>query len=118
MIKLKKSIRHIRWNWENSPDSEDMVRYHFVIVDDKFREGTMENILMQIQNFGSLEIVRSEEGKVEGTKFRYLFHSYDSNVAPRILDWSKVKNCFVKRDSQLRERRRGFIEDYVFGLYS
>ena len=33
---MKKSLRHILWNFEKSPDSEEMGRYHFVVVDDRF----------------------------------------------------------------------------------
>ena len=36
MVRITKQDRHIRWNWEESPDREEIVRYHFVVVDDKY----------------------------------------------------------------------------------
>ncbi|HJX50054.1 MAG TPA: hypothetical protein VJ438_01190, partial [Candidatus Nanoarchaeia archaeon] len=82
--------RHIRWNWEKSPDNEEMVRYHFVVVDDKDREGIMRRITEQLLAINPIEPVREEEGKVKGTEFRYLFESYDTVVAPREISWTKI----------------------------
>lgn len=109
--------RHIRWNWEISPDSQEMVRYHFVIVDDKDREGIMRRITGQLLAINPIEPIRKEEGKVKGTEFRYLFESYDTVVAPRMISWGNVRKI-VKRDHELRERKVGNIEDYVANAYS
>ena len=43
--KIYKKDRHIRWNWEKSPDNPDAVRYHFIVVDNKNKEGIMGKIL-------------------------------------------------------------------------
>jgi len=65
---------------------------------------------------GSIIPIRKEEGKVRGSKFRYLFRSYDSSTAPKELDLGKVIKLF-KRDKDLKERKRGDIEEYVDGFY-
>lgn len=121
--RIPNKSRHIRWNWERSEDNFEMdnpfVRYHIVVVDDKNREGIMEKILNQLQKVTEgIELIRKTEGKVKGSKFRYLFGTYDSMVAPRIIDWSGISKN-VKRDPQLRERvKEGHtIEDYVFNIY-
>ncbi len=115
--------RHILWNWEKSQKSEmekEFVRYHFVIVDDKFREGKIEKIISNfhkksIVNY-SFEEIRRIEGKFEGTGFRYLFITYDSQYTPQFLSFEKVSKN-VKRDFNLRERKFGSLEDYVEKLY-
>ncbi|HKL23197.1 MAG TPA: hypothetical protein VJ895_00430 [Candidatus Nanoarchaeia archaeon] len=112
--KLSYKERHVRWNWEKSPEG-DFVRYHFVVVDDRFRRAKMNQILESLTevNYGA-ERIRSEEGKVEGTKFRYLFESYDSRTAPSFL---KLDNLRAKRDKDLLERKKGSIENYVADIY-
>lgn len=66
-------------------------------------------------NEGVIEI-RKLEGKVKGTRYRYLFESYDSRTAPDFINWAKInKSC--KRDKELHERKRGSIEDYVASIY-
>ena len=109
--------RHIRWNWERSPDDDDMVRYHIVVVDDKDRPGIVRRILEQLQECSSVIPVRTTEGKVKGTEFRYLFESYDAPVAPKMISWEQVSKRIIK-DSDLRERTKGNIENYVAGIYS
>lgn len=108
--------RHVRWNWERSPDTNEGVRYHFVVVDDKNRDGTLRKILEQMQSFESLQKIREVTGKVSGTRLRYLFCSYDCNVAPREIDLV-ITGKKIVRDWNLRERLRGNIEDYVADLY-
>ncbi len=113
---LKKS-RHIRWNWEQSPDSEELVRYHFVIVDDKGREGIRNQIFEQLQKVSSgIEMIREREGKVKGTEYRYLFSSFETVLGPEMIDFTKIRKP-IKRDKDLIERKRGNIEDYVSRLY-
>jgi hypothetical protein len=77
----------------------------------------MAQILGQLQQWGAIERVRHEEGKVEGTRFRYLFESYDSNQAPRMINWNSVKHLPVRKDPDLRERVRGDVETYVYELF-
>lgn len=120
IIKMKKRIsdkeRHVRWNWESSGGDYLGVRYHFVIVDDRFREGKLNQLIGSLNeiNFG-IEVERRLEGKVEGTKFRYLFASFNSRTSPEFLNWAGLVK---KQDTDLVERKRGSIEDYVANLYS
>jgi len=113
----KLTDRHIRWNWEQSPDSDEKARYHFIIVDNKRRKGRMEEIFDQFQKLNSIEIIRSVDGKVEGSPHRYLFDSFDTNIAPREIDLTKLSLPKIK-DKNLYERQIGSIEDYVEKLYS
>ena len=119
--RFKPNERHIRWNYEKSPDDENLVRYHFIISDDKFRDAKLEEILLKIQTKTiasyPFEKIRRIEGKTEGTEFRYLFVSFDTPFSPKLLDFYKISNN-VKRDESLRERTRGNIEDYVESIYS
>jgi len=116
------SLRHIRWNWEKSldmrdNDGNDGVRYHFVVVDNRFRRGIMDKAIEPLCIHGGIEHVRSVEGTVRGTKFRYLFESYDSLVKPEMLQLHMLKRLIVP-DFDLRERTRGKVEDYVERIYS
>jgi len=113
--------RHIRWNWEKSLDMRncdgvDGVRYHFVVVDDRDRSGILNEILEPLGNVGEVSEIRRVEGGVGGSRFRYLFCSYDSLVGPDILELHKIGKV-VRRDRELRERLRGNIEDYVARVY-
>ena len=90
MQKIFKKSRHIRWNWEASPDNFELVRYHFVIIDDKNREGIINKILDKMQKISCIEKIRSAEGKVIGSKFRYLFETYDSFTAPNMINFSEI----------------------------
>lgn len=117
---VKKNSRHIRWNYQKSPDSPEMMRYHFIVVDDKNRKGKIEEILNYAQEKSiigcTFEEIRSVEGKVKGTKYRYLFQTYDTKYVSSFLN---PKNLFknVLKDKQLYERERTSIEDYVAGIY-
>ena len=114
---IKTTDRHIRWNWEASPDRQDAARSHYVIVDNKRREGTFESIVDQFQQFSAIEIVRTCEGKVEGSPHRYLLNSFDANVSTREIDKTLFKLPTV-RDKNLYERHISSIEEYVMKLYS
>jgi len=125
---VDKTERHVRCNWEKSPDDSStpvdidglgLMRYHFVVVDDRDREGVLLRILDQMQQFGDLIPVRNVEGKVAGTRFRYLFRSYDSTIAPRELNLNLFRKPVIK-DSELRERKKSSeaIEDYVANIYN
>lgn len=115
--------RHIVWNCEISPTSffeGALVRYHFIIVDDKFRESKLKNILGKFEkNSGvsyPLEKIREKEGKFKATSFRYLFASFDAVYPPNFLDFKGI-SCNIKKDPNLLERKRGSIEDYVSNIY-
>jgi hypothetical protein len=115
--KVFRRSRHIRWNWEQSQDNRELIRYHIVVVDDKNRGGVMNKFLDQIQKVSSgLEKIREYGGKVADSNLRYLFGSYDTVVAPKEIDWTKISKS-IKKDGDLRERVRGNIEDYVANLY-
>jgi hypothetical protein len=120
MGKVIKNIRQVRWNWEKSPDNEEMARYHFVIIDDKNRKEKitriMDSIRAKIDPSYSFDLVRSVEGKMEGIDFRYLFESYDTLYSPNLLNMDVLfKKNF--RDKDLYERSKGNIEDYVSDLH-
>ena len=116
MEKIFKKGRHIRWNWEISPDNFELVRYHFIIVDDKNREGIMNKILNKMQKISCIKKIRRVEGKVISSKFRYLFETYDSFTAPNMINFSEIGRN-IKKDENLRERTKGNIEDYVSNIY-
>lgn len=112
-----RNSRHIRWNWGISPDNPSFVRYHLIVVDDKDRRGTMNQLLDQLQKFGgALELIRTQKGRVKDGKLRYLFQTYDSRTAPRMLTLNKIGKPAVQ-DLRLKERVRGSVEDYVRRLY-
>jgi len=113
---VPKDSRHIRWNWEKSPDNMGNARYHVVVVGDKNRKGVMRRVLQQLQRYSSIEIIRSVEGKVTGSKFRYLLESFDSVIKPEVINWTKVGDVVIQ-DEKLYERRVGRLEDYVAGFY-
>ena len=109
--------RHIRWNVEESPDLYGGLRYHFVIVDDGRREEKMMKILESFRASGifyPFEEVRSVEGKCAGTRFKYLFRSYDTLYSP---DFLRIPSKNSLRDFSLVEKKRGTIEDYVSNIY-
>ncbi len=112
--------RHVRWNWEESPeqdaDNRHYVRYHFVVVDDRDREGIMNRIITGLSLYGEVILIRSVEGKVAGSDFRYLFRSFDCVINPEQIRWNKIRKRRI-RDSDLRERKKGNIEDYVARVY-
>ena len=133
MAKINKNIskkrfynkdRYIKYNWEKSPESiegAEKVRYHFIIVNDRFRESKLDKLISNfheksIMNY-VFEEVRRIEGKVFGTDYRYLFVSYDTIYTPQFLNFSGISKN-VKRDFDLRERKKGTSEDYVSSLYS
>jgi hypothetical protein len=112
--------RHLRWNCEKSPDStEEKLRYHLVVVDDKGREEAIKQFIEQLQQTGCVKLVRSVEDKVKGSKYRFLFESYESRSTPKILDWNNLKKPVV-RDRELYERKTGSdgIVNYVENLFN
>ncbi len=116
-----KNERHIRWNYEVSPDSPDSLRYHFIVVDDKNREETMNSLVKKISERGivssPVKPVRKRQGKVEGSELRYLFESYDSPL--KIGNFLSIRKP-MKRDPDLKERIApgSNVEQYVERIYS
>lgn len=123
-IKINKKIslreRHIRWNWEKSPDNPDMTRYFFVIVDDKGRDQKLEKILSNFRKKTIInhpfEFIRKSEGQVVNSGLRYLFAIYDSGYSPNLIDFFNV-SAKVIMDNELYERKVGNVEDYVERLF-
>ena len=115
--RISKKERHIRWNWEESQHDPEKTLLHLVVVDDKNREGKIRRILSQDGvTHGSVEQIRSVGGKVIGTRFRYLFETYEGYIDPKNINWNNVRKP-TKRDEELTERKRGSVEDYVANLY-
>ena len=118
-IKIRE--RHIRWNWEISPEDSEKVRYHFVVVDDKDRKETMYKILIGLRtaspNGHPLELIKTLEGQVLGTKLRYLYQCYDTEVKSEMLRLYNVKLPKIK-DIRLKERKKGInLTDYIERIY-
>lgn len=117
---IKNLTRHIRWNWEISPNNVSFVRYHFVIVDDKERKEKINKILHYAQSKSIVkfpfEEIRAVKGKVKGSKLKYLFISYDTKYNSVYMNPENVFDS-VKKDEHLYERQRTNIEDYVANLY-
>ena len=109
--------RHILWNWQQSPDYPELARYHVVVVDDRKRNATLEKIFQQIQKNGfSVDIVRDVEGKVGGSKLRYLLASFDTSARVDLINWTKTGKV-ARQDQNLYERKVGSIEKYVADSY-
>jgi hypothetical protein len=117
--------RHIRYNWQNSPKSEGdldkrYVRYHFVIVDDRFIENKLEGIISNFHKKSIIDFpfdeVRKIKGKFNDTGLEYLFVSYDTEYTPNFLSFEGVSTN-IKQDKNLTERKVLKIEDYVDRLY-
>lgn len=67
--RIPNTIRHIRVNWEKSPENPESLRYHFVIVDDKNRKATLMKLIEPFFEWGNVIPIREDvEGKVEGSK--------------------------------------------------
>jgi hypothetical protein len=121
MKRINRTERHVRWNWEESQerdaDNHNYVRYHFVVVDDRDREGLMNQLTSRLSMYSEVIEVRSCEGRVAESKLRYLYKTFDCVTKPDMIDWSSL-NKPIKKDRDLRERKRGNVEDYVAGVYS
>jgi hypothetical protein len=112
--------RHIRWNFEQSPDNPEKTLLHLVVVDNRFLPAIIERVLSQDAiSFGSTEQVREVEGKVKGCRLKYLFRTYEGNIDPRMIKWDKTGKIAFQ-DTDLRERisPASSIEEYVEKIYS
>lgn len=121
---IYRDSRHIRWGWEPSPENflmgDSLIRYHFVIVDDSEfdRKKVLKDIFEQLSEVDSRVIkVRELEGKMEDSKFDCLFATYDSKVAPTVLNLKKLGRP-VKEDDKLAERKVLNLEDYLTPIYN
>lgn len=118
---VPRNSRHVRWNWEQSPDNNLLVRYHVIVVDDRRREEPFEMVFQQIEYISSgIEIIRNCEGNLGNSRLKYLFKSFDTPVGPGIIDWTKIrKGKYVRQDRRLLyERKKGNLEDSVARFYS
>ena len=94
-----------------------LVRYHVVVVDDKKRSRILEGIVQQLNKISSgVNVVRKEKGDVSGSKLKYSFWSFDTPLGPSVINWGKTGK-HIKQDTDLYERERGNIEDYVSRQY-
>jgi muramoyltetrapeptide carboxypeptidase LdcA involved in peptidoglycan recycling len=140
MVYLKKSFgenkkvfsksKHLRFNWRESPESSEdlpLTRYYFDVVDNKFREQKIEQILGGVQNqtiinFKFNEITPSYEGKVEGTNLRYLCRVYDSNCSPELVKKSILEvfgnSYVVDKNLYDRSKKGTSLELYLSKLHS
>jgi len=76
--KLSPHQRHVRWNYEQASHDPEKTTPHLVIADDRDREGTILKILSQSSAvFGGVEQLRQTDGKIRGSKLRYLFRTYE-----------------------------------------
>jgi hypothetical protein len=118
--KPKPTERHIRWNFEESPDTPEETLLHLVAVDNKYVASIFERILGQNGvSFGAVAQERELKGKVKGTRLQYLFRTYQGFIDPRKISWDKTGKIAFQ-DTDLRERKsKAFsIEDYVRNIYS
>ena len=114
---MKRRSRHIRWNWERSPDSHELVRYHVVVVGDRKIEQPIDEIFQQVNSISSgIQVIREVRGDVGDSRFKYLLRSFDTSINPQQIDWTKT-NLPRRKDRDLYERERGSVEDYVAELY-
>ncbi len=117
MKTISAGSRHILWNWEQSPDNPELARYHVVIADNKKRKATRDRIFQQIQENGfSVEVIREVEGKVVGSKLKYLLVSFDTFARLDLIDWTKTGKA-ARQERELYERKFGSIEKYVADSY-
>ncbi len=119
--KVKKTERHIRWNWEESSDNLNHVRYHLIVVDDdsQSREKYMDRLLGVLSKYSSLQLIRQDEGKVKNSKMRYILRSYDCLANPNDVEreWKLQFAIPIIRDERLREPKKGTLEDKVAAFY-
>jgi len=118
---VPKKSRHIRWHWEKSPDNEEMVRYHFIVVDDKDRAEKITRIISYAINKSIINHVfnpirKDIEGRVKDSRLKYLFETYESKYPPEFVNPKNIFNNVIQ-DLALTERNVLSIEDYVERLY-
>ncbi len=122
---VTKNDPHIRWDFEKSPNSSEdrgLVRYHFVVVDNRNLQEKMKKILNKIQrksikNF-PFDKVDESSGIVDGSEkdLEYLYRCYDTEYTPHYVDFSGISNK-IKKDSKLLGRKVIFNKDYLERIY-
>ena len=128
----KKSLKGkkcLRWNYVDAPDNcegKKRIRCFFDIVDNKFRQEKIKDILhtansRSIINFNFEEAMMPLEGKIVGTEFRYLCKIYDINCTPKYIEEaiSKLFGDASIRDKNLYERTKEgtSLEKYLWSIH-
>jgi len=106
IVNISKKSRHVRWNFHRSPENDQMMRYHIVVVDDKNLRQKMDAIVAQMRAAaGPVEQIRSEvTGNIPKSRgLKYLFETYDSGAAPDMVDPRRTGRPTVL-DKELYER--------------
>jgi hypothetical protein len=114
--RIKKTERHVRFNWEISPENSKLVRYHFIVADDKNRKGIMNKIIEPLQKYDYIELIRNRIFDIKDSKNKALFNSYDTPIKPEFLELHKIRKQIV-RDYNLYERKRGSLDEYVADFF-
>jgi len=116
---IARDERHVRWGYHKSPDDETLMRYHFVVVDDKHRREQMDELVAQLNFTGSAVPIRQDvTGRVGQSKMHFLFETFDSQTAPGMVNPGKLGKP-VKFDRELYERKgTDGIEVYVTNQYA
>lgn len=119
---ISKDSRHIRWGYEPSGDFDfdnEMVKYHFVFVDDsdfdrkKIRDRIYEKISgIDSRICGICEVT----GKVGNGKMGYLYTTFNSIVAPKFLKLGDI-GIPVRFDRDLKSRKVLTVMDYIIRIY-
>lgn len=115
---VPKNSRHIRWNWQPSPDDSKIARYYFVIVDEvKGRRNKLNKILQQFQEVSAgIDKIYDVKGKVKDSSFMYLFYVCDSRLAPDVLNLKNISKLVIQ-DQELYERKELDVKKYVERIY-
>lgn len=111
---------HFRIGWELSPDYDKMLRYHAVAVDyGRINiQAKMKKLMEELSKIGPVNVIRQPKiGKIKYSELEYLFQTFDSEINPNEINFSRLGRTVIK-DSQFCERIRGKIEDYVERIYN
>jgi hypothetical protein len=119
-IGISKNSRHIRYYSEPSDDFEmdyRMGKHHIVFVNDpKGIRRQLNSLIENMNHFGSGNIEKRLEGKVKNSNLNFLFVTIETPLSINIL---KLENLEIplRKDTELYERKKTKIEDYVSRLY-
>jgi hypothetical protein len=121
-----KTEKHIRYNFERSPDSMVMdsptrdaekLRYHIIVADKSKleRKRILEKIAIHIASISyGIELIRESEGDIKQGKNSYTFVSWDTVVAPRMINFKEIFPAIpIVRDKKLYERKVLNLEESV-----
>lgn len=118
-IDIKKP--HLRWNYEKSPDRDDALRYHFVIVGDRIKRDNLCDILSSNLNSNGepLEIIRELPVQIKNSRYNAKFVSYDTRASPNLLNLHLLNiNSIIDNNLVERIKKGSSIENYVTNIYS